>query len=122
MVTVTDSPTGIHIEGANLTLTCSTYIAEANLLDVTATWSSSSTSGDTVVQNTSRLSVTRAVEQTSGVFVSILSITPLAMVEDNHTAYTCTITVAGTSDTVLGSSANDSFTVTLEGVAIKLAC
>ena len=114
---VSGSPADKHIEGANLTLTCSTTIFDTSVLTVeTINWSSSSSGA--ITQNTSHFTITPATEQTSGVFLSTLSIYTLTIEGDNMTNYICTVILGSLSATVLGNTANSSHTVIVEGMAI----
>lgn len=119
-VLVRDSLAGRHIEGTNLTLTCSTTVSDTSVLTVEAISWSSSSSG-IITQNSSHFSLIPTTEQTGGVFLSTLSIYTLTIEEDNMTDYTCTVTLVSLSDLILGNTAKSTFTVMVEGM-VKSHC
>ena len=116
VLVLTENPAGRHIEGTNLTLTCSFNITEPDIQTLTFNWYSS-TSG-AITQNTTRVTLTPPTQQTAGVFVTTLSIIPLTSDEDNQTEYTCGFTMLTTSNTALSFSVNDSLTLTVEGIRL----
>lgn len=116
-VTVVDSPPGKHIEGANMTLTCSVNIPHTTVWSSLVEWSSANAGLITI--NDTKFTVTPTTNEGDGLIKTTLVINTLTVADDNDTQYLCRMTLFSSNATnslTLITTSTGSFTGVVKGM------